>query len=115
MNCLIIVNDGPWSSGRALAAWRFARAAVANGLEVPAVFFREDGVYNARSGSAADAGTPDLATAWRAFAESTGARLLLCRSSLDRRTRGDPEPPFEPAGLAAVFERMLACDRVVSF
>ncbi len=115
VNCLIIVNDGPWSSGRALSAWRFARAAATVGLQTPVVFFREDGVYNALPGRVADAGTPNLAAAWRTLAETTGTRLLVCRTSLDRRSEAGPVAPFEVSGLTILFEHLLECDRTVSF
>ncbi len=119
MNCLLIVNESPWGSGLALAAFRFARAAHERGLEVAAVFFREDGVYNALPGRASDAGTPNLADAWRDLAHRSGARLLVCRSSADRRLCEDPPTifpaPFEVSGLTVMFEVALDCDRLVSF
>lgn len=115
VNCLIIVNSSPWGSGHALAAWRFAEAAPDNGMNVAAVFFREDGVYNAIAGAATDAGTPDLAKAWKSFSESRNVPLLLCRSSLDRRTASPPAPPFQASGLTVMFGHLLDCDRVVNF
>lgn len=119
MNCLVIVNESPWGSGLALSAFRFARAAHEHGLEVAAVFFREDGVYNALPGRVSDAGTPDLADAWRDLARQSGARLLVCRSSADRRLRDDQSTifsaPFEVSGLTVMFELVLGCDRTVSF
>jgi sulfur relay (sulfurtransferase) complex TusBCD TusD component (DsrE family) len=115
VKCLIIVNESPWGSTLALGAWRFARAASENGLQVVAVFFREDGVYNALDGEAADAGTPDLGAAWREYSERSGARLLLCRSSADRRMKSAPGQPFEAFSLTGMFELLQQCDRVVTF
>lgn len=115
MKCLVIVNESPWGSGLALSAWRFAQAASNHGLRVVAVFFREDGVYNALAGDAVDAGTPDLAAVWCEYAGCSGARLLLCRSSAERRLQTSVEAPFETSGLTVMFELMLDCDRVVTF
>ncbi|MEJ8568435.1 DsrE/DsrF/TusD sulfur relay family protein [Elongatibacter sediminis] len=115
MKCLIIVNESPWGSGLALGAWRFARAASEGPLDVVAVFFREDGIYNAVQGGSADSGTPDLEQAWRALAGDDGTELLLCRSSLDRRLAERPVSPWQVSGLTPMFEIMLDCDRVVTF
>jgi sulfur relay protein TusD/DsrE len=115
VKCLIVVNESPCGSGLALSAWRFARAASRHGLKVEAVFFREDGAYNALGGEVADAGTPILAEAWRVYAKESGARLLLCRTSAERRMQGPIAHPFEVSGLTAMFGLMLECDRVVTF
>jgi len=116
VKCLIIVNESPWQTGLALSALRFARAAAPAGLAVTAVFFREDGVYNALPSTVADAGTPELAGSWQSFAEQSGARLLLCSaSSLRRLPQGTNEPGFLQTGLAEMLELMQQADRVVSF
>ena len=115
MKILLIVNSSPWGSTLGVTALRFARAAVAEGMTVTAVFFREDGVFQAIGGTVSDAGTPPLAEAWPEFADSCGARLLVCRSSGLRNLRAIPSGAYQEAGLAEMMELMAASDRVVSW
>lgn len=112
---LVIVNESPWASGLAVCASRFVRAALASGHGITAVFFREDGVYNALQGEQSDAGTPDLFNAWLELAATAGTRLLLCSSSRLRRLESNPSKAFEESGLTEMLELMLQSDRVVSF
>lgn len=116
VKCLIIVNESPWQTGLSLCALRFARAASAAGMTVSAIFFREDGVYNAMPGTVADAGTPELASSWKDFSDTHGARLLLCSSSSQRRIpAGSAGSEFLETGLAEMLELMQESERVVSF
>jgi len=112
---LVIVNESPWASGLALCASRFVLAASASGHQISAIFFREDGVYNALPGELTDAGTPDLAETWAELADAAETRLLLCSSSRLRRFEDNPSACFAESGLTEMFELMLQCDRVVSF
>ena len=114
MNVLVIVNAAPWGSSLALTAQRLVGALLAGGARVPAVFFREEGVYQAQPGRAHDAGTPAIDAEWRRLAQAHGVELLLCSTASQRRLPGAPEG-FREAGLVEVLERAAACDRVVSF
>ena len=82
-------------------------------VEIDAVYFRGDGVYNALPGRATDTGTPNLAEEWSGLSESVGFSLLLCSSSSSRRLDCAPGLGFRETGLAEVLSRMAACDRVV--
>lgn len=119
MKFLLVVNESPWGSTLALAALRFARAVVAEGFEVGAVYFRDDGVYNALPGRSTDAGTEDLARGWAALARDRQTPLLICSAAAGRRLPGDAleaaPAPFRPAGLVEMVGLMERCDRVVSF
>ena len=115
MKFLILVNESPWGSGLSLSACRFITALIDSGSQVSAVFFREDGVYNALQGKVSDAGTPELSGIWKAFSDNNGIRLLLCSSSVQRRINETASPPFEITGLAEMLELMASSDRVVSF
>jgi len=115
MKILLIVNSSPWGSTLAVTALRFARALQAEAMTVTAVFFREDAVFQSLESRATDAGTPDLAAAWPEFARSSGARLLVCRSSAQRNLPASPSGAFREAGLAELFELMAASDRVVTW
>lgn len=115
MKVLVIVNEAPWGGSLGLTALRVARALQAAGEELAAVFFREEGVYHASAGRAADGGTPDLCREWRALARDHGVAMLLCSSASQRRLARAPGAPFREAGLAEVMELMASCDRVVTF
>ena len=116
MKCLIIVNESPWQTGLATCALRFAHAAEAVGLQISAIFFREDGVYHALGGTMADAGTPELTSSWRELAARTGARLLLCSASCQRRLPAAASArEFAQTGLADMLELMREADQLVTF
>jgi len=115
MNILLVVNSSPWGSTLAVTALRFARAALAEGMTVTAVFFREEGVFHAVGSRATDAGTPALSEEWSEFARTSGAELLVCRSSGQRNLAQSPSGSFREAGLAEMMERMAANHRVVSW
>lgn len=115
MKLLMIVNESPWGSVLALTAYRLAEAAMQVAGNECAVFFREDGVYNAVPGQVTDAGTQDLARCWAGLAQAHGTRLLLCRSSSQRRLMACPAGPFQESGLAEMFGLMLTFDRVLTF
>ena len=115
LKLLIIVTESPWGSGLALAAYRLAAAAARSGTVECAVFFREDGIYNALPGEVTDAGTVDLARSWADLAGGEGIRLLLCRSSSQRRLASRPAAPFEESGLTEMVKLLLTSDRVVTF
>lgn len=114
MKIVLIVNESPWGSTRAVTACRLARAALEAGHQVPVVFFREEGVYNAISGTEADSGTPDLFSSWSGFAENGGTELMVCQSSCRRRLAGPVASPFREAGLAEFADRLASCDRVLT-
>jgi tRNA 2-thiouridine synthesizing protein D len=112
---LIIVNESPWSSTLGVTALRVAEAFGAAGLDIAAVYFREEGVYHAQPGRATDSGTPNLFEAWQSAARQAGFPLLVCASAAQRRLPGPCEGEYREAGLAEVMEFVAACDRVVSF
>lgn len=115
MNILLVVNDSPWGSTLAATALRMARAAVAAGHRLDAVFFRGEGVYNAIPGTAADPGTPELAEAWLRLSEAGNVELLVCQSSAKRRLNAPVAAPFREAGLVEFSDRLADCDRVLTF
>jgi sulfur relay (sulfurtransferase) complex TusBCD TusD component (DsrE family) len=126
---LVIVNTSPWGGSLGVTALRLVRAmsraglrdgdgvrdGVRDGLRVAAVYFREEGVYQAVPGRVADAGTPVLRDAWLELMREAGVPLLLCSSAAQRRLGVCPEGGFREAGRAEVLELMQGCDRVVAF
>jgi sulfur relay (sulfurtransferase) complex TusBCD TusD component (DsrE family) len=111
---LVIVNSGPWSGSLGVTALRLVRGVSGTGASVAAVYFREDGIYQALPSRAHDAGTPDLRDGWLELAERDGFPLLLCSSASQRRLEHCPRGGFREAGRAEVLALMGECDRVVS-
>lgn len=110
---LVIVNSSPWGGTLGVTALRLVRALLGRGDQVAAVYFREEGVYQAQDGRSNDAGTPAMAGSWRGLAQHHGLALLLCSSAAQRRLAAPPDG-FREAGLAEVLEIMNSCDRVVT-
>jgi len=112
---LVIVNASPWGGSLAVTALRLTRAMFEHGLRVVAIYFRNEGVYQALAGRANDPGTPCLHDAWLGLSREHGVPLLLCSSAAQRRLEVAPAQGFREAGLAEVLELLRFCDRVVSF
>ena len=124
MDIFVIVNESPWGSSLAGTAQRFVEAALQNGCSIPAVFFQNDGVYNALPGLAADDGLPSPFEGWIRLSDDHGVQLLLCSAAiarrLDRQARNaiavdEPGGSFHEAGLARMWDLAADCDRVVTF
>lgn len=119
MKILLLVNASPWGGSLAATALRFLRAALAAGHEVPAVYFRGEGVYHALRGRRADPGTEDHWRAWDGLAREHDFDLLLCSAAAARRLPADQadglEAPWREAGLAEGLGLIGQADRVVSF
>ena len=113
MKILLMVNESPWGSTLSMAALRFARAAVDSGHEVPAVYFRGDGVYNLLRGCNTDDGLVALADDWSLLGDEHGIRLLCCSAAASRRQ--NVQLQGEEAGLAQWWELVSQCDQVVTF
>ncbi len=115
MKVLVIVNQGPWGGSLPVSALRLVRALLSGGVQLAAVFFREEGVYHALSGRVTDSGTPDLNASWAELARIAEFPLLLCSSAAQRRLEAAPGDSFRETGLAEIVELMGDVDRVVTF
>lgn len=109
----------PWGASRAATALRFARAVLAAGHELPAVYFRGDGVYHVLPGRQADPGAEDLHQAWTGLAAESHVDLWLCSAACARRLpppeAGVTAPQWRETGLATWLECLAGADRVVAF
>jgi len=112
---LVIVNASPWGGTLAVTALRLVRCMVAEGHDVAAIYFREEGVYQTLVSRAADSGTPVLREAWLGLHHEHGVPLLVCSSASQRRLEQPPGDGFREAGLAEVLEKMQSCDHLVTF
>ena len=90
--------------------WRrlhdFLDAVLAQGHTVRQCFFQGEAVL----------GATELAAepVWSAFAERSGAELLLCSQAVEIH-QAEPRAPFTVAGLGALTEAAVNSDRVISF
>lgn len=114
MKVLVIVNHSSWGSSLGVVALRLVAAMPQGGLEVAAVYFRGEGVYQALAGRVGDPGTPDLCARWLELAARNRFPLLLCRSASQRRLSQPPASDFREAGLAEVLELASRCERILS-
>jgi len=112
---LIIVNESPWGSSLGVTALRMARSLLKQKGTISAVFFREEGVYQAQSGRAFDSGTPCLGDEWQLLSKQAGFPLLVCSSAAQRRLKFAPGGEYREAGLVEMMEIMAASDRTVTF
>jgi sulfur relay (sulfurtransferase) complex TusBCD TusD component (DsrE family) len=118
MRILVTVGCSPWGSARSTLAWRFARAALHGGDEV-AVFFHDDGVYNALPGDLSDDGLESPQSCWQRLSAEQGVDMMLCPAATARRLpaarlEGLPAS-YQQVGLAGMLERMGRFERLVSF
>lgn len=117
MNIIVMVTSSPWGSSLSATALRFVDAACTAGHDVPAVYFRGDGVYNMLDGPMSDDSLPSMKQAWTKLAARHGIEILLCSSDTARRI---PENCFgggaaTQAGLARWWQLAAECERMVSF
>ena len=119
MDILVIVNESPWGSSLATAALRFVRAAQHSGKRVPAVFFHNDGIYNALLTRSSDDGLPSPVHSWCELAGRGETELLLCSAASARRLAqsavNELPTAFREAGLVEMWGLAEHCDRVVTF
>lgn len=84
----------------------FLNAVLAQGHTVRQCFFQGEAVLGATEVAAEPA--------WSAFAERSGAELLLCSQAMEIH-HAEPKAPFTVAGLGALIEAAVSSDRVISF
>lgn len=128
MRYAIQVNTSPYQSNIGLSAYRFIKAALAEGHEVGKIFFYQEGIYHAL-----DTNTPaddeiNLTHLWSGLAEQHQLDLLVCISAAQRRgllTADEAQRQgkhdnnlaagFRIGGLGQWLEAVIAADRVITF
>lgn len=128
MHYAILLMGAPYSDQASHSALRFARALVARGHRLEAVFFYHDGVHNAARLAAPPQDEPHLVDAWASLANEHRVALQVCiaaalrRGLLDEREAArhgkdgvSVRPPFELTGLGQLVDLGMRCDRLVTF
>jgi len=128
MRYAIVVLGGPYSHQASHSGLRFAKALIARGHQLEAVFFYHDGVYNAARLAAPPQDEPHLVDGWVELHRQHNVRLDVCIAASLRRGLLDEgeaqrhgkqghsvEAPFELTGLGQLIDLGLSCDRLVTF
>ena len=106
MDISLIIRTHPEDGERLSLALKFINAAIAEGHTVRQCFFQGEAVLGATEVAAEPV--------WSAFAERSGAELLLCSQAMEIH-HAEPKAPFTVAGLGALIEAAVSSDRVISF
>lgn len=128
MRYAILLLGAPYSTQSSHSALRFARALVARGHQLEAVFFYHDGVHNAARLMTPPQDEPHLGDGWQQLHTEHGVVLQVCIAAALRRGLLDEQEafrhgkqgdsvvaPFELTGLGQLVELGLNCDRLVTF
>lgn len=127
MRYALLVTGPAYGTQQASSALLFARALLAAGHQLESVFFYREGVLNGNQLTAPASDEFDLVRAWQGL-QQQGVTLNICIAAALRRGVTDEQeaaslglaaanlqPGFQLAGLGALAEAALTCDRVVQF
>ena len=117
MKLAILVNEGPFTHQASDSAYRFAKAAIDKGHEVPRVFFYNDGVYNSNKLSEPQTDDRNLVALWAELGKDHGVDLVVCIAAALRRGIKDEilQDGFRISGLGQLVEAGIENDRLVVF
>lgn len=117
MNFGILVNEGPFTHQASDSAYRFAKAALAKGHQVPRVFFYYDGVNNGNKLSSPQADDRNLVKLWGELAAEHNIDMVVCVAAGLRRGIKDEvlADGFNISGLGQLIELGIIADRTITF
>ncbi|WLS79309.1 sulfurtransferase complex subunit TusD [Erwinia pyri] len=128
MRYALLVTGPAYGTQHASSAYLFARALLAAGHELESVFFYREGVLNASELISPASDEFDLSQAWQQLHREQGIKLNICvaaalrRGITDRQEADNLNLPganlaegFQLAGLGALAEAALTCERLVQF
>jgi tRNA 2-thiouridine synthesizing protein D len=128
MRFAIQVNSSPYQSNSGYSAYRFIKAALAEGHEVFRVFFYHEGIYHAFKHNTPAEEEVQLTSCWGKLAETHSIDLVVCISAAQRRgllyideaeRRGKQDNDlaigFRIGGLGQWIEALIEADRVIVF
>ena len=117
MKIAILVNEGPFTHQASDSAYRFAKAAIDKGLEVPRVFFYNDGVFNSNKLSEPQSDDRNLVALWSELGQEHDIDLVVCVAAALRRGIKDEvlKEGFRISGLGQLVESGIENDRLVVF
>jgi len=128
MRYALLVTGPAYGTQQATSALLFANALLAAGHQLESVFFYREGVLNANQLTAPASDEFDLVRAWQTLSQTQGVALNICVAAALRRGVTDQQeasrlalpganlpPGFTLAGLGALAEALLRCERMVQF
>ncbi|MEN5017158.1 sulfurtransferase complex subunit TusD [Erwinia sp. Eh17-17] len=128
MRFCLMVTGPAYGTQQASSAWLFASALIEQGHTLDSVFFYREGVLNASLLTAPASDEFDLTRSWQQLHNQQGVALNICVAAALRRGITDREEAahlglpaanladgFQLAGLGALAEAALSCDRMVQF
>lgn len=124
----VLVSEGPYTHQAADTAYKFVKAALAAGHEVPRVFFYHDGVNVATRLSVPPQDERHIQQNWTGLAKEHGIDLVVCIAAAQRRGMLDENEAnrqgkdanniaegFRISGLGQLIEMGIQTDRLVTF
>ena len=128
MRFAIQIHSSPCQSNSGYSAFRFCKAALAQGHEIVRVFFYHEGVYHAFKFNTPPDDELNLTLMWSQLAMEHALDLLVCISAAQRRgllhadeanrqgkLDNDLADGFRIGGLGQWLEAMIQSDRVIEF
>ncbi len=128
MRYAIQVNASPYHTNVGYHAYRFIEAALAQGHEIPRVFFYHEGIYHAFRYMSPPDDELNFGKCWSGLANKYGIDLLVCISAAQRRGLlhedeaerlgkfgNDLGEGFRIGGLGQWVESVIESDRVLVF
>lgn len=124
----VVISEGPYTHQAADSAYNFIKAAIAQGHEVPRVFFYHDGVNVSTRLSIPPQDERNIQVNWTALAKEHGVDLVVCIAAAQRRGLLDENEAkrqgkdadniaegFRISGLGQLIEMGIQTDRLVTF
>lgn len=125
MRYTLLVTGPVYGTQNATSAWMFAKALLEAGHQLDSVFFYQEGVTNANRFATPASDEHDLVNAWVTLSIDFGVELNICVSAAARRgivevssidtISANLHPQFNLAGLGALAQATLTCERVIQF
>ncbi|XKM13385.1 sulfurtransferase complex subunit TusD [Orbaceae bacterium ac157xtp] len=116
----IVVTGSAYGTQSAFCAYQFCQALIEAKQKIEAIFFYQDGVYNANSFTSPANDEFNLVDAWQRFASLHKIPLTVCISAAQRRgvvsdLDNNLATGFELTGLGELTEKIATSDRVIQF
>ncbi len=124
MKYVLLVTGPAYGTQQTASAYLFAEALLEAGHQLPMVFFHQEGVMHANAFIQPASDEHHMSACWLALSEKHKINLNVCVAASLRRgiTEATPEIEggnlhhgFQLAGLGALAQAVLTCDRLVQF
>ncbi|MCP4316742.1 MAG: sulfurtransferase complex subunit TusD [Hyphomicrobiales bacterium] len=124
----VVISEGPYTHQASDSAFNFVKAAIANGHEVPRIFFYHDGVNVGTRLSVPPQDERNIQKQWTEIADENCIDLVICIAAAQRRGMLDENEAnrqgkdanniaegFRISGLGQLIEMGIQSDRLITF